>query len=428
MKALHELAIEYHVRSPAKLIGVAHRLGIKINGKEARQALQRNVGKQILAPSIPQAQGKSASEGLGHRLQADLIDYDKNTKAGGHRYALVVSDVFSREAWARPLRAKTAPITNRAMKSILKDVPGHAENAVVSTDQGGEFESLAKVLPESAVHREKDPSDYNALAVVDGTIKTLKRDLAGAAANSGTKWTRALQDVTKSYNFRPHPTVHGAPETVKDGGAQEFMVLQDQAGNFWHNRILTEKRKAALNATGAYRSRINNGNRSFKPTYGPVQKLDEILPGAGQVKDTEGNMSLLKHVLPVPKESEEPKAAVTFAPTGKKPVPRTLRVNKGKPPVAPRPAEAEPEPVPPESVPASSSGKQAPEQVPEAPKPAPSASTQYPDAVSRALANGLKLADYGKEWVISKAGHINQRKNMKESSWAISVRLSMGAP
>jgi hypothetical protein len=79
MKALHELAVEYHVRSPAKLIGVAHRLGIKINGKEAKQALERNVARQILAPSIPQAQGKSAAEGVGSRLQADLIDFSKNT-------------------------------------------------------------------------------------------------------------------------------------------------------------------------------------------------------------------------------------------------------------------------------------------------------------------------------------------------------------
>jgi hypothetical protein len=134
-----------------------------------------------------------------------------------------------------------------------------------------------------------------------------------------------------------------------------------------------------------------------------VQKLDEILPGAGQVKDTEGNMSLLKHVLPVHKESEEPKAAVTFAPTGKKPVPRTLRVNKGKPPVAPRPAEAEPEPAPAPPSPA-----------PVPPVPAPS---------------DLDPKQYGITWVADPYGRIYRRgPKAKDSSWAITLKKAHYVP
>ncbi|CAE7462140.1 unnamed protein product, partial [Symbiodinium microadriaticum] len=60
-------------------------------------------------------------------------------------------------------------------------------NCVVTTDEGREFFALEQVLPEAAVRRTKWSEDRNAMAVVDRTIQTLKRDLAGDVARHGGK-------------------------------------------------------------------------------------------------------------------------------------------------------------------------------------------------------------------------------------------------
>ncbi|CAE7829130.1 unnamed protein product, partial [Symbiodinium necroappetens] len=53
-------------------------------------------------------------------------------------------------------------------------------NYVVTTDEGREFFALEQALPEAAVRRTKWSEDRNAMAVVDRTIQTLKKDLAGS--------------------------------------------------------------------------------------------------------------------------------------------------------------------------------------------------------------------------------------------------------
>ena len=73
---LREIADEYHVRSDQKLRGVARRLGLAPTAAQLKEALSTNVAKQLLAPAVPQAQGKSAAEGLGSRYQLDTIDFN----------------------------------------------------------------------------------------------------------------------------------------------------------------------------------------------------------------------------------------------------------------------------------------------------------------------------------------------------------------
>jgi BMFP domain-containing protein YqiC len=155
-------------------------------------------------------------------------------KAVAHKYLLIASDTFTRQAFAEPLRAKTAEITNQALKKILPHVPGGGREAAVSTDVGKEFKRMGSVLnPLDAVHREKQGK--NDISVVDRTMQTLKVRLAEARANQGGSWKQNLDKVVAGYNATPHPTVHGAPETADEDNIQHFMIMQDQAANFDKN-------------------------------------------------------------------------------------------------------------------------------------------------------------------------------------------------
>ena len=154
LKALSE---KHVVTSEAKLHQLAQRFAIAHKPADLRAALEANVGKQILAPQ-PRYKGVSAALNPGSHLQADLADMHNRDldKAGAHHYALVVADVFTRQAWATPLRMKTAEATNSALRGILEKVPRHGEGISMTTDKGKEFAKLDSVLePRGSVHREK---------------------------------------------------------------------------------------------------------------------------------------------------------------------------------------------------------------------------------------------------------------------------------
>ena len=125
-------------------------------------ALRGDVARQVLAPK-PRSLGKSAAEGPNDRLQADLVDFSQNTR--------VVQDVFTREIATKALPDKRAETVTRAAAEIIPDLVQEEGNYVVTTDLGNEFQGLEAALPGGAVHRQKDPTDRNATAVVDRAIK-----------------------------------------------------------------------------------------------------------------------------------------------------------------------------------------------------------------------------------------------------------------
>ena len=334
VESLRALSEKYEARSAAKLLAVARRFHVPATLKDAKAAVAPDVGRQLFAPK-PRSLGQSAAEAPGKRLQADLIDLSNNAKAarGEHRYGLLVSDVFTRKAWAEPLRYKDAATVNPAFRKILKEVPGHGTDAVVTTDQGNEFRGLESqhVLPNGAIHRTKDVHDRNAIAVVDRTMQTLKKDLAAGVARNGKPWASQLRTVAENYNERPNAAVHGAPATADEEGPQRFFIEQDNAGKFMHNRALTMRRTEALRSAGAFRAPVYGESRSFRPGYeNAPQVLGKITHGAGYVQNTNGRQTLLKDALPVPKGSGKPLGQLT-APR-KQPAPRAAKKAAVAPP------------------------------------------------------------------------------------------------
>ena len=176
---LEQLARDFNVRDPRKLFQIARREfpdRRDLTSARAAAALRGDVARQILAPK-PRSLGKSAAEGPNDRLQADLVDFSQNTR-GRNKYGLAVQDVFTREIATKALPDKRAETVTRAAAEIIPDLVQEEGNYVVTTDMGNEFRGLEAALPGGAVHRQKDPSDRNATAVVDRAIQTLKKDLA----------------------------------------------------------------------------------------------------------------------------------------------------------------------------------------------------------------------------------------------------------
>ena len=311
-------ARDFNVRDPRKLFQIARREfpdRRDLTSARAAAALRGDVARQILAPK-PRSLGKSAAEGPNDRLQADLVDFSQNRR-GRNKYGLVVQDVFTREIATKALPDKRAETVTRAAAEIIPDLVQEEGNYVVTTDLGNEFQGLEAALPGGAVHRQKDPSDRNATAVVDRAIQTLKKDLAGMVARRGGGWGEHVDEAAEAYNARPHQAVTVAPEDVETMPTATFRVYQDNATKFQHNKKLTEGRKRRLEEAGAFRA-PTNARRSFEPQYGPAREIASI--DSMVVRATDGAETLLKHALPVPRGSAEPKAKLT-----RPPVPLAIR-------------------------------------------------------------------------------------------------------
>ena len=309
---LEQLARDFNVRDPRKLQQIARREfpdRRDLTAERARTALRSDVARQVLAPK-PRSLGKSAAEGPDQRLQADLVDFSQNTR-GPNRYGLVVTDVFTREVATKALPNKQSGTVTQAAAEIIPELVREEGNYVVTTDQGNEFRGLEGALPEPAVHREKLPSDRNATAVIDRAIQTLKKDLAGKVARDGGGWAEHVAEVTEAYNARPHQAVTVAPEDVETKPAATFRVLRDNAEKFEHNKNLTEGRQRRLEEAGAFRA-PTNAARSFQPQYGQVRELAGY--DSMTVRATDGSETLLKHALPVPRGSGEPRGRLTRPP------------------------------------------------------------------------------------------------------------------
>ena len=102
--ALKAKARELRIRNPAKLLQAARSSVPGANLRLAKLALEDSASKQVLAPAYSST-GHSAAEGPNERAQADLIDMSQNTRTK-ERFALMIADVYTREARAKTLANK----------------------------------------------------------------------------------------------------------------------------------------------------------------------------------------------------------------------------------------------------------------------------------------------------------------------------------
>ena len=153
MEQLAELAKELGTPGQAKLYKAARKKGINISKTEVRSFLAKKGEKQIFRP-LPESKGKSAAEDPGFRAQMDLVDL-KYSKSQGNSTILVVIDVFSRKAYAKPVRGKEPSAVAVKLREILNEMD--PKPTIISSDKGNEFTNQVDELLEEKhiTHRTK---------------------------------------------------------------------------------------------------------------------------------------------------------------------------------------------------------------------------------------------------------------------------------
>jgi len=187
-----------------KLLHGARREGIPgVNRRTVQDYLSTDASAQLFRP-LPESKGKTGSEAQGFRVQMDLVDFKSNKATWqGVQWSviLVIIDVMSRRVWAAPARSKAPahlePVLRRLLAKMASDLPNKVE--IISTDQGNEWKGAVDALLESKsiVRRTKEPSDVNALSVVDRAIQTLKRRLSQSLADKKAPWPSRVTQVVE---------------------------------------------------------------------------------------------------------------------------------------------------------------------------------------------------------------------------------------
>jgi transposase InsO family protein len=146
----------------------------------------------------------------GYQLQADLNDMislkDENN---GYQYILTVIDVFTRFAWALPLKTKSGEDVTEAFRLIFKDV----SPIYLQTDKGKEFynSTFDKFLKSKKCKLFSVYSPHKA-ALVERFNRTLKTRMYRYFTHNNTQnWIKVLPDLINSYNNRKHSSIKMSP-------------------------------------------------------------------------------------------------------------------------------------------------------------------------------------------------------------------------
>jgi transposase InsO family protein len=163
---------------------------------------------------------KTYAKGIGDLFQADLVDM-ASYSGGGVRYILTCIDVFSKMAFAVPLKDKRGSSVARALETIFAESTPN----MMQTDRGSEFLNTEV----QAVFRKFNVHHYSSLnydikaAVVERFNRSLKTRMFRYMTHRHTRtWIDILPDLIKAYNSSFHRTIGMAPNDVTKSNEGEI--------------------------------------------------------------------------------------------------------------------------------------------------------------------------------------------------------------
>ena len=157
---------------------------------------------------------KTFAKGIDDLYQADLADV-KNLSSynDGFSYILTCIDVFSRYAFAVPIKDKRGLTVSAGFEKIFAErVPN-----MLQTDRGLEFLNahVQGVFRKHNIHHYFSLNDDIKAALVERFNRTLKSRLYRYMTHRHTnRWIDALHDVVESYNRSRHRSIGMAPIDV----------------------------------------------------------------------------------------------------------------------------------------------------------------------------------------------------------------------
>ena len=157
---------------------------------------------------------KTYSKGIADLYQIDLADVSSLSPFNdGMRYILTCIDVFSKRAWAVPVRTKSARDVTEAFEKILNE----RKCNMVQSDKGTEFlnSTFQSMLRRHGIHFYTAENEDLKASVVERFNRTLKTKMYRYFTHANTRrYVDVLDDLLYSYNNTYHRSIGMAPTAV----------------------------------------------------------------------------------------------------------------------------------------------------------------------------------------------------------------------
>ena len=150
----------------------------------------------------------------------DLVNISSHND--GYRYLLTCIDVFTKRAWAIPIKTKSARDVTEAFEKILTD--GFKPN-MVQSDKGTEFlnSTFQSMLKRQDIKFYTSENEDIKAAIVERFNRTLKTKMYRYfTAKHTRRYVDVLPDLLHSYNHTYHRSIDMAP--VEVNAANEDLV------------------------------------------------------------------------------------------------------------------------------------------------------------------------------------------------------------
>jgi hypothetical protein len=213
-------------------------------------------------------------------FQIDLLDY--SNYSGNNRqnkWILICVDVFTRKAFAEPMKDKTAKSTEEAFKNVLKE----AVPRVIFHDMGSEFKGSFYnfIHSKNIISIENEFKNHNALGIIDRFSRTIKSMIAKyLTANNTTKWVDELPRLIDIYNKTPNAGIENLkPNNIENN---EENLLKISTLNFqkqMRNSNLDKKNKRKIKAGDNVRIKTEKGTfaKGYEITFSSkVYTVDNV--------------------------------------------------------------------------------------------------------------------------------------------------------
>ena len=224
--------VYYDVPHPASYGGVSRLAEATGTGRRATQDWLRVQRPYTLHKPVRKRYSTRPYKtgGIDQHWQGDLVEMIPYQNVNdGYRYILTIIDLFSRHAWAIPLRNKSAEEVAAAFRQLFAQ--GRRPERL-QTDDGREFDNriVQRLLNAENIRFFTVKSQFKA-AIVERFNRTLKGKMWRYFTRTGRhRWVDALPDLLTSYNSARHRSIGVAPNEVTNENEHELWQQQERKG------------------------------------------------------------------------------------------------------------------------------------------------------------------------------------------------------
>ena len=228
-------------------------------------------------------------------FQADLIDLQEfSSQNDGFNYLLTIIDVFSKKAWAIPIKNKTKFSVATAFEKVLKNFCPFK----LQTDKGKEFDNeiFRNLMKEYNINHFFAKNKEIKCAIVERFNRTLKEKMFAYFTLTGKRrFINKIEELIEAYNNSVHRTIKMAPNQVTDENAGEVFKNIYKCEN--KREYLRNYRKPRLMDNDDVRKRyeMKIHDRGYYPNWtDEIYKIHKRLFGKNkpyyQLKDSSGKV------------------------------------------------------------------------------------------------------------------------------------------